>query len=73
MCANSPRDARDHIYVAFTGADDGVWIVRSDDRGYSWPGRCRLPNELSRSDAGPAIAVHPDGSVAVCWVGTDGS
>ncbi|HSD10817.1 MAG TPA: hypothetical protein VLF14_07520, partial [Candidatus Binatia bacterium] len=59
-------------YVAFTGADDRLYVISSTDDGASFPNRVILPAELSRHDAGPAIAVHSDGTVCVCWPGTDG-
>jgi hypothetical protein len=66
----SPRGRR--LYLAFTGADDTIWVLSSTDHGKTFPRRLRLPGERSRTDAGPAIAAHPDGTIAVAWVGTDG-
>lgn len=61
------------LYLAFTGADNGVWVLGSPNGGWGWDTRCRLPNELSRDDAGPSITVHPStGTVFLCWVGQDG-
>ena len=63
------------LYLAFTGADDTLWVIPSTDGGTTFPNRTRLGNgsEKSRHDAGPAIAVHASGTVAVSWIGTDGS
>lgn len=61
------------LYLAFTGADDALWVISSTDGGNTFPRRNQLfgPGG-SRHDSGPAIAVHPDGTVCVAWVGTDG-
>jgi hypothetical protein len=63
---------QNRLYLAFTGADDTIWVLSSTDNGKTFPNRCQLPNERSRTDDGPAIAVHADGTVCVSWVGTDG-
>jgi len=69
--AFSSRDSR--LYMAFTGADNGLWVISSPNDGNGWDKRCRLENELSREDAGPSITVHPStGTVFLCWVGQDG-
>jgi hypothetical protein len=62
------------LYLAFTGADDTIWVISSADGGQTFPDRAHLGNgsEKSRHDTGPAIAVHGTGAVAVSWVGTDG-
>jgi hypothetical protein len=62
------------LYLAFTGADDTIWVISSTDNGQTFPMRTHLGNgsERSRGDAGPAIAVHGTGTVAVAWIGTDG-
>ena len=61
------------LYLAFTGADNGLYVISSPNGGSGWDKRCRLPNELSRDDAGPSITVHPStGTVFLCWVGQDG-
>jgi hypothetical protein len=71
--AFSRRENR--LYLSFTGADDTVWVISSTDDGKTFPTRNQLGGgfEKSRHDAGPAIAVHPTGTVAVAWVGVDGN
>lgn len=69
--AYSGKDSR--LYMAFTGADNGIWVISSPNDGNGWDKRCRLENELSREVAGPSITVHPStGTVFLCWVGQDG-
>jgi hypothetical protein len=68
--AFSPRSRR--LFLAFTGADDTIWVLSSTDHGKTFRRRLQLPEERSRTDAGPAIAAHTDGTIAVAWVGTDG-
>jgi hypothetical protein len=61
------------LYLAFTGADDSLWVISSTDGGRTFPRRLRVFDPGgSRHDTGPALAVHPDGTVAVAWIGTDG-
>ena len=62
------------LYLAFTGADDTIWVISSNDNGQTFPMRTHLGNgsERSRGDAGPAVAVHGTGTVAIAWIGTDG-
>jgi hypothetical protein len=68
--AYSERDGR--LYLAFTGADDRLYVISSTDAGRTFPDRLRLDNELSRHDTGPGLAVHPAGTLCLSWVGIDG-
>jgi hypothetical protein len=68
--AYSQADRR--LYLAFTGEDNRLYVATSADGGLAFSTR-RIGEEISRNDAGPAIAAHPDGTVCLSWVGTDGA
>lgn len=57
------------LYLAWTGLDHHVNIMVSLDGGHTFG--LKSDFEQSRSDCGPALAVHEDGTVCIGWIGRD--
>ena len=63
------------LYAAWTEYEGNLWFARSDDRGATFGEALRIATIDDGGPArGPALAVAPDGTIALAWtVGEDDS
>lgn len=70
-----PGGQGERAYVAWTQQDGGhgfdVWLSKSGDGAATWSDRLRVnQDDTAGHQVLPAVAVGPDGTVAVSWVDT---
>lgn len=62
------RNETKELFLAWVDAGDGIHVARSADGFASIAWESNVWGEISRHNAGPGLAVNPDGIVAVAWV-----
>jgi hypothetical protein len=62
------RNETKELFLAWVDAGDGIHVAHSADGFASIAWESNLFGEISRHNAGPGLAVHPAGIVAVAWV-----
>jgi hypothetical protein len=64
------NDATGVLYLAWIDPGDAVHVAQSSNGFASVTWESIIWGETSRHNAGPGLAVHLDGTVAVAWIGT---